>query len=180
LHGTGQGSGNSPVIWCFISSKLFQAYNTKAHGITFSSPTGDTSLRVSIIGFVDDSTCITEGLPGGTLKELLFRMEEDAQLWNDLLWSSGGKLELPKCSYHVIYYDFESSGVPIMRHRHNFSLDLKDAHNQSIPITPHNIYQPHKTLGHYKAPAGQNKTQFAKSLSKAKEISNQNQCKNPT
>ena len=121
LHGSGQGSGNSPVIWCFISCKLFQAYDTKANGITFSSPNGDISLRISIIGFVDDSTCITGGKPEGTLQELLTRMEADAQLWNDLLWSSGGKLELPKCSYHVVYYDFEPSGVPVMRHVHNYS-----------------------------------------------------------
>ena len=40
-----------------------------------------------------------------------------------------------------------------------------------IPIKLHNIYQPHITFGHWKAPTGQHKTQFAESLSKAKTIS---------
>jgi hypothetical protein len=32
IHGTGQGSSNSPTIWCFISSVLFQCYNEKHPG----------------------------------------------------------------------------------------------------------------------------------------------------
>jgi hypothetical protein len=29
IHGTGQGSSNSPTIWCFISSVLFQCHNQR-------------------------------------------------------------------------------------------------------------------------------------------------------
>ena len=52
IHGTGQGSGNSPMIWCFISSILFDCHNQKAHGITSSTPNGDVVVSFSIIGFV--------------------------------------------------------------------------------------------------------------------------------
>lgn len=37
IHGTGQGSGNSPMNWCFLSSALFDANDEKAHGATFGS-----------------------------------------------------------------------------------------------------------------------------------------------
>jgi hypothetical protein len=32
IYGTGQRSGNSPMIWCFLSSVLFDCYNKCAHG----------------------------------------------------------------------------------------------------------------------------------------------------
>jgi hypothetical protein len=41
IHGTGQGSTNSPIIWCFISSVLFQSHKEKAHGMLFESPDGN-------------------------------------------------------------------------------------------------------------------------------------------
>jgi hypothetical protein len=30
VYGTGQGSGNSPAIWCFISSLLYKCYDQMA------------------------------------------------------------------------------------------------------------------------------------------------------
>jgi hypothetical protein len=68
----------------------------------FTSPARDTVLRFNMVGFVDGSTCITGGNPDDTLQQLLEKMRDDAQLWHDLLWCSGGKLELSKCGYHVI------------------------------------------------------------------------------
>ena len=34
IHGTGQGSGNSPSIWLFISSTLFDIHSSLSHGAT--------------------------------------------------------------------------------------------------------------------------------------------------
>ena len=42
IHGTGQGSGNSPCIWLFISSTLFDVHASQAFGATFISPDGVT------------------------------------------------------------------------------------------------------------------------------------------
>ena len=56
LHGSGQGSSNSPTIWCFISSKLFQAHVENAFGMTMVTPLGDITLSVTMVGFVDDAT----------------------------------------------------------------------------------------------------------------------------
>jgi organic radical activating enzyme len=58
----------------------------------FTSPAGDTVVRFNMVGFVDNSMCITGGNPNDTLQELLKKMKGDAQLWHDLLWCSGGKL----------------------------------------------------------------------------------------
>ena len=114
LHGSGQGSANSPTIWCFISSKLFQAHESQAFGMKMQTPFGDVTLKVNMVGFVDDATCVTAGDPTAPLQDLITRMQHDAQLWNDILWSSGGKLELSKCGYHTSYYIFNPDGTPVL------------------------------------------------------------------
>jgi hypothetical protein len=38
IYGTGQGSGNSPAIWCFLSSILYDCYDKKASNATYSTP----------------------------------------------------------------------------------------------------------------------------------------------
>lgn len=58
-------------------------------------------------------------------------MTEDAQLWHILLWASGGKLELPKCGYYLIYYNFNNNGIPQMQlPPFDDSIQLKDDENQ--------------------------------------------------
>jgi hypothetical protein len=71
ILGTGQGSSNSPTLWYFISSVLFQCHNQRASGMLFTSPAGDTIVRFNMVGFVDDCTCITGGNQDDTLQELL-------------------------------------------------------------------------------------------------------------
>jgi hypothetical protein len=111
----------------------------------FKSPAGDTVVRFNMVGFVDDSTCITRGNPDDTLQELLKKMKDDAQLWHD-----GGKLELSKCGYHVIYFDFDDSGIPQMRHSPGDSITLTNDQGDLIPIQSKNIYQTRINLGHAK------------------------------
>jgi hypothetical protein len=56
LYGTGQGSGNSPMIWCFISSTLFDCHQSQAYGVMFQNPDRTVTVSFSMVGFVDDST----------------------------------------------------------------------------------------------------------------------------
>jgi hypothetical protein len=117
IYGTGQESGNSPQMWCVISSVPFDCHAERAHGATFESPDRSESITVCMIGFVDDSTSSVNDFFSNTQpdpKVLVGMMREDAQLWNDLLWSSGGALELPKCSYHCLHYNFDPNGSPVL------------------------------------------------------------------
>ena len=38
IYGTGQGSGNSPMIWCFLSSVLFNIYDSLCHKAQYCHP----------------------------------------------------------------------------------------------------------------------------------------------
>jgi hypothetical protein len=67
-----------------------------------------------MVGFVDDSTGTVNDFANNamTVEQLLQCLQLDAQLWNDLLWCSGGMLELPRCSYNFLCFEFNKSGKP--------------------------------------------------------------------
>jgi hypothetical protein len=162
LYGTGQGSGNSPMIWCFTSSTLFE------------SPDRTVTLSFSMVGFVDDSTSTVNDFHNNaaTVDSLLARLQIDAQLWNDLLWCSGGMLELPKCSYHFLIFDFDESGTPIPRAGTvGPPLEVISPQGHTITIPYKTIHNTHKTLGHYQAPAGKGQTQLKKLAAKQSTLS---------
>ena len=175
IHGTGQGSGNSPSIWLFISSTLFDIHHAKSHGASFVSPDGQHSVSFSMVGFVDDSTGTCNDFQQqqeAPLEELLKRMEYDAQLWNNLLYCSGGKLELPKCSFHVLRFQFKPCGQPVPSlDTFDNQIQVTDIETQiRISIPSKRPFDPHKTLGHYKSPTSRQNTELDILQGKAQKL----------
>ena len=164
IYGTGQGSGNSPMIWCFLSSVLFDCYDKQAHEAIYEMPDRSLTTKLHMIGYVDDSNGQTnQFLSDQQLPDqiILAKAQKDAQLWNDLLQASGGALELPKCVYQILSWTFTSDGSPFPKGLDNsqrivvFDSSVTNTEQQISCISPHTA---HKTLGHYKDPAGnQNK-----------------------
>jgi hypothetical protein len=87
-----------------------------------------------------------------------------------LLWCSGGKLELSKCGYHGIYYDFSDSGIPQMWHSPGDYITLANDQGDLIPIQSKIIYKTRINLGHAKGPRDTGKTEFNRTLKKASNI----------
>jgi len=69
-----------------------------------------------MIGFVDDTYNTVNDFEGTQqdLPTILSRARKDAQLWNDLLYVSGGALEVSKCKVHVGHYVFARDGAPVL------------------------------------------------------------------
>ena len=88
---------NSLILCAFISSVAFTTHDQRSTGIIYHSPANDIKVRMSMLGFVDDSTCITGGSPQDIYQQMKQMMTADAQLWHNILWVTGGKLELSKC-----------------------------------------------------------------------------------
>jgi hypothetical protein len=66
-----------------------------------------------MMGFVNDTTGQVNSFLQDTQPNPEFLcaiMQIDAQLWSDLLWIFGGLLELDKCSFHQIHFDFAPDG----------------------------------------------------------------------
>ena len=45
-------------------------------------------------------------------------------------WESGGKLELSKCGFHIIFYNFNDNGTPKMRDIGDLIITLKNEKNE--------------------------------------------------
>jgi len=181
IYGTGQGSGNSPAIWCVISSVLFEAHSAQSFGATYESPDKLQTIRISMVGFVDDST----GQVNAFLEDvqpnidvLLQRMRYDAQLWNDLLWTSGGELELNKCSYQVMNWEFTTIGEPSLQAgKVGEPIVLSSGDRASVyTLDSTSAYSAYKTLGHFKAPSGNQTRQYQELKVKADKMAAFLQC----
>ena len=161
IYGTGQGSGNSPAIWCFISSLLYHCYDEDASPASYCFPDKTHHVSIGMIGFVDDSNGQTNAFhkkeDQNTLMEIHGALKQNAQLWANLLRTSGGALELSKCSVHVAHWAFTNQGSPVL-------LTDKDRFSDIAVVDPTqglecqlqylSPYSAHKTLGHFKEPAG--------------------------
>lgn len=153
IHGTGQGYGNLPMILGFVCSVLFDALDVVATGVEFVSPNKDISVRMCMIGFVDDCTqqvnCFSD-YPQPTALELVNLISAEAQIWHSLLRASGGKLEQNKCSYHLVESLWNTRGVPHFKSGTNTPLlFLHNGYQDQITIIQLSNYQAHQTLGCY-------------------------------
>ena len=172
--GTGQGSGNSPFYWLLISSTLYDLYCSRtegtAGGATYVSP--DRSLRTTIylLGFVDDVNNRTNLPPSvdgvglaSTLEQLLEQASKDSQLWHDILTAANQELELTKCKYHVIHFDFQENGAPVMVDEDTppAPLNVTGKQGQAVTITHVKNSKAIKYLGCHKSPMNQ-RDQLAK------------------
>lgn len=66
-------------------------------------------------GFVDGNNSQTTGHRHSMMEDMVEQAQHDAQLWKDILYASGGDLELSKCYYHFLWVDFTSKGAPVLR-----------------------------------------------------------------
>jgi hypothetical protein len=101
LFGTGQGSGASPSVWLSLVVILLTALMVIAPlAMSFVDPWEDIHEERNADSFVDDTSngCndahLDEPMP---YAELIAMAQVGAQIWERLLYSSGGALELKKC-----------------------------------------------------------------------------------
>jgi hypothetical protein len=83
-------------------------------------------------------------------------------------------LELPKCSYHFLYFDFLPNGKPVPRPGTvGPPLEIIAPTGTRIQIPAKSVYSPHKTLRHYKSPAGTGATGLTHLTTKMATLSQQ-------
>jgi hypothetical protein len=177
IYGTGQGSANSPAIWCFVSSTLFDCYKEVSHAADYCSPTLNQNMQLNMIAYVDDSNGQTNSFlyndQSKIVNRTLTKVRHNAQAWTNLvLGVSGGAVELSKCSCHIMEWIFSRQGAPVLspRHRKDIQIQVSDpTTKRSSTLNILSPYQAHKTLGHFKEPAGVQKEQYSRLLQKSNE-----------
>ena len=116
LFGTGQGSGASPAVWLYLIVILLQTLDRLIPDwVNFTSVSGDISHSRLADAFVDDtSLSFTSSSDDADINDLITCLEHIAQTWEQLLHLSGGKLNLAKCSWFIVRWEWKK-GRPVIR-----------------------------------------------------------------
>ena len=115
LFGTGQGSGASPSVWLSLVVILLHTFDRIVpHRMNFAPVGGGRAHSRSSDAFVDDTSVGFTSSDDSSYEDLVSRLEYAAQSWEKLLHLYGGKLNLSKCSYFILRWEWQS-GRPVIR-----------------------------------------------------------------
>jgi hypothetical protein len=183
IHGPGQGGRASPSIWTVISCLILSCMSEASNGITLTDPNCTQSIHQSSSGFVDDITHwninTDQNQAPAPLSIIMQDTQHMAQWWENLLFSTGGKLELSKCFYYVIYWIYDHEGVASMLDTTFLpqQVHLTDSETLSdIIIENKQCHKSHKTLGAMENPSGCYNDEISRLLAKAQSIATKVSC----
>jgi hypothetical protein len=180
LYGTGQGSGASPAIWLTLSVILLNSLKVLIpRGMKFENPSSTLVSERHSDAFVDDAqngVNDTGEAEPWSLERLQMDLQKMSQTWEKLLFSSGGALELKKCFYYLIHWQWIHGLpriTPAAQMTHLPSIKLTSGRDvDEIAITQKDATEAHKTLGVYMTPTGDESAQVAALTEKSCRISN--------
>ena len=166
----------------------------KFTGTTFTDPEMLEKIRRIIDGFVDDTTlwtnfflrdlnqCQDDRRYSATDSvamphELITETTEAAQWWENMLWTTGGELELSKCFYYVMHWYFDQTGRPHLASKQMLKrlvcqIDIiQSKDNSKEKIKMKDSARHHKTLGVLPKPNGKMDEEAYRMKTKSKRIS---------
>ena len=161
VHGTGQGTGWSPIIWSVVSDVIISVMDRCQPGQYFVSPDGSLVSEQTIDAFVDDSNL---SVNEAGVQKYNDRHEEDLSLveaskkayqgYGRYLLISGGRLALEKCKFYWLNpvrrgfrYYFSVREEQDLCFREGFSGD-------ETRLRQLQANEPHKILGIWIEPCG--------------------------
>ena len=178
IHGPGQGGKSSPSIWTIISCLLMKCMRAKSDGARFFDPYREIVIHKISSGFVDDITHLVnsflQSLQGDdSLQELARQTTTTAQWWEELLHATGGKLELQKCFFYMMYWEFDREGVARLTKTEEAACEVKIRDSESgsdVHIEQKDCNEAHKTLGAMETPSGNYVPEVNRLVEKAQAI----------
>jgi hypothetical protein len=179
LFGTGQGSGASPAVWLTLSVVLLNSLRQLApRGMRFTNPAQSITVERHSDAFVDDAqnglNDVGEAEPWD-LQTLQSNLQQMSQTWERLLFCSGGALELSKCFYYLLHWQWEH-GLPHLTPVSKMLIEplqlTSGWSKDSTLIRQRDVTEAHKTLGVFITPTGDESAQVTALLEKSCHISN--------
>ncbi len=118
LHGIGQGNGGGPAMWIAHLTVMFTALSLVCVGFAMKCVQQIQSMSTVGTGYVDD---VTLGLSvprfqPQTENMVYKHIKRMSQVWEKLLYITGGRLELSKCFWIPISWKWRS-GRPRMNYK---------------------------------------------------------------
>ena len=82
-------------------------------------------------------------------------MQTDANLWNNVLHISGGKLALHKCLYYLVSWNWNQGNATVRPATQiSTTITIKSSDGNTLPIKHQDCSIAHRMLGQYKTPIG--------------------------
>jgi hypothetical protein len=135
VYGVGQGSTDASARWSFLSDAIVRAFSQYATNATIQSPITNKSTNNKIAGFVDDTTTLLiQKL--AMLPYILLLLQQDAQFWEKLLYTTGGKLEIPKCVFTIFRWEYDNLGRPYLSPSNKQQLHVKSSETGETMLVP--------------------------------------------
>jgi hypothetical protein len=135
VYGVGQGSTDAPEQWGFTCNPLLELYNELPSNATIQSPISTKNTNNKIAGFVDDTTTLM--IQHYTIIiYIILILQKNAQIWERLLNTSGGKLEITKCIFAIFDWSFDKWGRPTLSPSSSNHLHLQCSETKKLAIIP--------------------------------------------
>jgi len=160
LFGMGQGSGPSPAVWLSLVVCLLAGLSAIAlWSMTFADPWEDIFDERNVDSYVDDTAVgVNDAMDEdpSSIDDIVAALQDTSQKWERLLYSSGGALELQKCFWYLVYWEWED-GRPHMIPSISSpaQLALTSGHSPTYTLIPRKEpWEAMQMLGTWPAPNG--------------------------
>ena len=159
MQGQGQGSGNAPSCWGALSTPMWVALRELCdHSFRAISADNSISCDLQGIAFVDDATNLLNDIGRKPMDEatLINALQTLAQMWERLVYSSGGALKPSKCFWFAITWHW-ASGFPIIRSKNKYTHPLtirNSPSNTDVTLQMKGPSEAERTLGIRISPSG--------------------------
>lgn len=164
-HGNGQGNGNGPSLWCGISSTILNIMKTEGFGIHFSSPISQQRLEIGPVGYVDDIDYIetSDDQKLEVTDKLFDKAQKGITLWEQLLSTTGGALEIDKDKTDFVAISFEQKRnglIGMKKTLHHRTLCARNFEGRICELEQLTVDKARKTLGVFQSPTGDEEAEY--------------------
>jgi hypothetical protein len=115
IIGPGQGSRGGVAAVSAMTTILLRAFDRIGHGSTFCDPPQSIFYAAISKMFIDDASNFVNNFvqwlhTSADQGDVTALLQQDAQSWERLLHTSGGKLRPDKCLYYILHWLFDAEG----------------------------------------------------------------------
>lgn len=152
LYGIGQGSGASPAIWVLLLDLITKIKAKHSVSDTMADPSNKVRLSRHLDIFVDDSS--VTGMSRDN--RIIQKLQIEAELWEELLASIGGKLEFEKTCYTAIEWECNEKGEYEATNPTGQLHIMDTSRGERTKVKYHSPQEEKKILGTYQSITGEN------------------------
>jgi hypothetical protein len=138
VYGVGQGSTNVPARWGFICDHLINLYKKFASDAIITSQLSDNQINNKIAGIVNNTALLM--LKPNANPYTVIKLEINAQMKEVFLYTTGGKLKIPKCNFIIIQWIEEASGTLWLDTTTKYNLHIKNSETFAITKIPQILF----------------------------------------